>query len=88
MFEVTPKYRVFAVKFEGNKEVKTSRLEKEIKTTPNTALDERQVKDDSEKLKEYYQKEGFNQVSVSYTSTATAPPAWGPSSSRSARARR
>jgi outer membrane protein insertion porin family len=67
VFEVTPKYRVFAVKYEGNKEVKTRRLEKEVKTTPNTALDERQVKEDSEKLKEYYQKEGYNQVSVSYT---------------------
>ena len=38
-----------------------------MKTVPNTALDERQVKEDEEKLKEYYQKEGFNQVSVSHT---------------------
>jgi outer membrane protein insertion porin family len=67
VFEVTPKYRVFAVKYEGNKLVKTRRLEKEVKTAPNTALDERQVKDDSEKLKEFYQKQGFNQVSISYT---------------------
>jgi outer membrane protein insertion porin family len=69
VFEVTPKYRIFAVRYEGNKQVKVRRLEKEVKTVPNTALDERQVKDDSEKLKEYYQKEGFNQVSVSYTIT-------------------
>jgi outer membrane protein insertion porin family len=67
VIEVTPKYRVLAVKYEGNKQVKTRRLEKEVKTSPNTSLDERQVKEDSEKLKEYYQKEGFNQVSVSYT---------------------
>jgi outer membrane protein insertion porin family len=67
VFEVTPKYRVFAVKYEGNKVIKSRRLEKEVKTVPNTALDERQVKEDSEKLKEFYQKEGFNQVSVSYT---------------------
>ena len=67
VFEVTPKFRVFAVHYEGNKQVKTRRLEKEAKTAPNTTLDERQVKEDSEKLKEYYQKEGFNQVSVSYT---------------------
>ena len=69
VFEVTPKYRVFAVKYEGNKQVKARRLEKEVKTVPNTALDERQVKEDSEKLKEFYQKEGYNQVSVSYTIT-------------------
>ena len=67
VFEVTPKYRVFAVRFEGNKQVKSHRLEREIKTSPNTALDERQVKDDSEKIKDFYQKEGFNQVSVSYS---------------------
>ncbi len=65
--EVTPKYRVLAVKYVGNKKVKTRRLEKEVKTSPNTALDERQVKEDSEKIKEYYQGQGFNQVSVSYT---------------------
>ena len=65
--EVTPKYRVLAIKFVGNKQVKTRRLEHEVKTSPNTALDERQVKEDSEKLKEYYQGQGFNQVSVSYT---------------------
>ncbi len=67
VFEVTPKYRVFAVKYEGNKQVKSHRLQREVKTVPNTALDERQVKEDEEKLKEYYQKEGYNQVSVSHT---------------------
>jgi len=66
VFEVTPKYRVFAVKYEGNKAVKTRRLEKEVKTVPNTTLDERQVKDDSEKIRDFYQKEGFNQVSINY----------------------
>ena len=34
--EVTPKFRVLAIRFEGNKQVKTSRLEKEIKTKSNT----------------------------------------------------
>ncbi len=67
VIEVTPKYRVLAIRFEGNKQLKTRRIEKEIKTAANTALDERQVKEDSEKLKEYYQKEGFNQVTVTYS---------------------
>jgi outer membrane protein insertion porin family len=65
--EVTPKFRVLSVRFEGNKRVKTSRLEKEAKVKPNQALDERQIKEDSEKLREYYQKAGYNQVSVSYS---------------------
>ncbi len=65
--EVTPKYRVLSIRYEGNSKVKVSRLEKEVKTKSNTALDERQVKEDSEKLREYYQKSGFNQATVSYT---------------------
>jgi len=65
--EVTPKFRVLAVRFEGNTKVKSNRLEKEIKIKPNQALDERQVKEDAEKLREYYQKAGYNQINISYT---------------------
>ena len=65
--EVTPKYRVLTVRFEGNKKIKSHRLEKEVKTKPNEALDERQVKEDAEKLKEHYQKTGYNQASINYT---------------------
>lgn len=64
--EVTPKYRVLAINFVGNSKVKTHRLIKETKTKVNTALDDRQVKEDSEKIREYYQKAGYNQVSVTY----------------------
>ena len=66
VFELTPKYRVLAVRFDGNDRVRDRRLEREVKTKPNFALDERQVKEDAEKIREYYQKSGFNQVSVYY----------------------
>ena len=65
--EVTPKYRVLTVKFEGNKEVKSHRLLKETKSKANSPLDERQVKEDSEKLREFYQKKGYNQATVTYS---------------------
>ena len=65
--EVTPKYRVLTVRYDGNKKVKSKRLGKEVKTKPNESLDERQVKEDAEKLKEYYQKNGYNQVSINYS---------------------
>ena len=65
--ELTSKFRVLAIRFDGNKKVKSLRLEKEIKSKPNTSLDERQVKDDAEKLRAYYQKIGYNQVSVNYS---------------------
>jgi outer membrane protein insertion porin family len=64
--EVTPKFRVLTINYNGNVRVKTHRLQKEVKTKVNTALDERQVKEDSEKIREYYQKEGYNQISVTY----------------------
>jgi outer membrane protein insertion porin family len=64
--EVTPKYRVLSIRYEGNQKVKDRRLEKEIKTRPNAMLDERQVKEDAQKIREYYQKTGYNQVSVNY----------------------
>ncbi|HET7534853.1 MAG TPA: POTRA domain-containing protein, partial [Candidatus Didemnitutus sp.] len=67
VFELTPKYRVLTIRFEGNKQYKPRRLMKEIKSTQNGALDERQVKDDAQKLYEFYQKSGYNQAQVNYT---------------------
>jgi outer membrane protein insertion porin family len=64
--EVTPKFRVSTVDFEGNKAVKSRRLAKEAKTMTNLPLDERQVKEDVEKIREYYQKSGYNQAKVDY----------------------
>ncbi|MDR1788809.1 MAG: outer membrane protein assembly factor BamA [Opitutaceae bacterium] len=65
--EITPKYRVLAIVFEGNKEKKSSTLEEEIKTKVGVALDERQVKEDTRKLHTYYQEAGYNQAQVAYS---------------------
>ncbi len=65
--EVTPKFRVLTVKYEGAKQVKARRLAKEIKTVANGALDERQIKEDNQKIYEFYQKTGYNQAQVSYS---------------------
>ncbi len=64
--EVTPKFRVSGIVFEGNKKVKAKRLLKEAKTKENLPLDERQVKEDAEKIREYYQKSGYNQARIEY----------------------
>lgn len=66
VFELTPKFRVLNVRYDGNVKVKSSRLDKEIKTRANSALDERQVKEDVTKIREYYQKSGYNQARVNY----------------------
>lgn len=67
VIEVTPLFRVLAVKFEGNEKVTARRLGRETKSKANLALNDRQVKEDAEKIREYYQKEGYNQASVTYT---------------------
>jgi outer membrane protein insertion porin family len=64
--EVTPKYRVQNIVFSGNEKINSSRLEKETKTRQNQALDERQVKEDAEKIREFYQKRGYNRVYINY----------------------
>jgi outer membrane protein insertion porin family len=64
--EVTPNYRVLEVRFEGNLKVKAKRLAKETKTRAGATLDERQVKEDSEKIHDFYEKTGYNQISVTY----------------------
>jgi outer membrane protein insertion porin family len=64
--EVTAKFRVSTITFEGNQRVKAKRLLKEAKTKENMPLDERQVKEDSEKIREYYQKSGYNQAKIEY----------------------
>lgn len=66
LFEVTSKFRVLSIRYDGNERVRDRRLEREVETKPNLALDERQVKEDAEKIREYYQKSGYNQVSVYY----------------------
>jgi outer membrane protein insertion porin family len=66
VFELTPKYRVLAVRFRGNQRVRTSRLQKEVSTKANAALDERTIKADAEKLHAYFQKQGYNQAQVTY----------------------
>lgn len=67
LFEVTPKFRILSVQFTGNASVKSRRLAKEAKTVANGPLDERQIKEDNQKIYEYYQKRGYNQAQVNYT---------------------
>ncbi|HEY5551978.1 MAG TPA: outer membrane protein assembly factor BamA [Opitutaceae bacterium] len=65
--EVTSKYRVLSIEFDGNKHASNRRLRKEVTSKPNAALDERNIKKDAEKIFEYYQKRGYSQAEVNYT---------------------
>ena len=66
VFDVRPKFRVGAIRFEGNRRVSTRRLEAEVTIRNNFALDERMVKQDADKLLEYYRKNGYSHARVEY----------------------
>lgn len=66
IYDVRPKFRVGAIRFEGNRKVSTKRLERETTIRNNFALDERMVKEDADKILEFYRKAGFSQARVDY----------------------
>ncbi len=67
ILSILPKYRVSAVIYQGNKEYSKSRLSEEVKTQAGGVLDEVQVKRDSDKLFQFYQKKGYSRVKITYT---------------------
>lgn len=67
IFRLKSKYRVLAIYYDGNYRINEKRLKKEISTRANASLSERQVKEDSRTLFEFYQKRGFTQVTIDYT---------------------
>ena len=66
VFELTPRFRVLAINFEGNTRMKSRRLLNEIASKANFPLDERQIKEDTETMREFYQKKGYNRISIYY----------------------
>ncbi len=65
-FVVVAKYRISAIKFEGNANMSDSRLKDEIDNEIGMPLDEVQVKRDSTKIFQYLQKKGYTNATVSY----------------------
>ena len=55
------------VKFEGNKKMSTSKLQKKISSKVGDPLDERKLFADAQELKSLYQKSGYQKTDVKYT---------------------
>ncbi len=66
VFDVRPKYRIASIRFDGNRKIKNKDLKEEITIEENRTIDERTIKEDSEKLLEVYRKKGFSQARVDY----------------------
>ncbi|MGJ3243540.1 MAG: outer membrane protein assembly factor BamA [Opitutales bacterium] len=65
-FVVRPKFRIETIGITGNDRVSSRRLEREINIREGGFLDELSVKNDADKLEEYYLKKGFSNVDVEY----------------------
>ncbi|CAF0691852.1 Beta-barrel assembly machine subunit BamA [Candidatus Methylacidithermus pantelleriae] len=63
---VQPKPLVKEVIIQGNQEVSTKRLRKEVKTKPGDPLNELQISTDAEKIKDYYLSKGYGRAQVTY----------------------
>ena len=63
---VQPKPLVKEILMNGYSAIKESRLRKEIKSKPGDPLSEQQVADDAQKIRDYYQSKGFNNIQVTY----------------------
>ncbi len=63
---VQPKPLVKEIQINGYKAIKEARLRKEIKSKPGEPLSEQQVADDAQKMRDYYQSKGFNNIQVTY----------------------
>jgi len=65
-FVVTPRYRLERITYEGNQDVRSRRLEREIDSRPQGVLDERLIRADRDKLVTFYQKRGYSGVQIDY----------------------
>jgi len=66
---VQGKSKIKEVKFKGNQEFSESKLMKQVKSKAGDTLSERQVAEDANAILEFYEKEGFQKVKVSFEVT-------------------
>ena len=69
IFRVAPKEIVRSIKFEGNEKFGSKKLEEYITLTIGAPLNDKRLSETISNLREFYQKEGLNDVSVYYVPT-------------------
>ncbi len=66
-FNVTPKYRISQIAFNGNKEYSARKLQAEIDSYAGSVLDEVKVKRDADKIRDFYVKKGYALAKANYS---------------------
>lgn len=69
IFSVLTKYRISAIFFEGNDEISTRRLRREIELEVGTSLNERRINEAREAMLTYYQEKRFTNAVIEYDIT-------------------
>jgi len=64
---ITPKYRISQIAFNGNKEYRASKLQREIVSYAGAPLNEVLIKRDADKIRDFYVKKGYALAKVSYS---------------------
>ncbi len=66
VFKLTSKSRISSIKFEGNRAYTGRSLRNKIKSKSKVFLSENQIKEDAEKIHEFYSSKGFSESQVTY----------------------
>jgi outer membrane protein insertion porin family len=66
VYVVQGKLTLTDIRFDGNKELSTSKLRKKVTSKVGDPLDEQKLFSDTQELKKYYQKQGYQKSEVTY----------------------
>ena len=64
IFIVVEKQYIESIVFEGNKELTTEKIKEKISIKPNSIVDQQIIKDNVEKIKRYYEDEGYYYANI------------------------
>ncbi len=64
IFIVVEKQYIESIVFEGNKELTTEKIKEKISIKPNSIVDQQIIKDNVEKIKKYYEDEGYYYANI------------------------
>ncbi|MBI5181285.1 MAG: outer membrane protein assembly factor BamA [Nitrospirae bacterium] len=73
IFIVTEKQYIEAIVFEGNTALTTEKLKEKITIKPNTVADQQIIKDNTDKIKNYYEDEGYYYAAIIPVLKKTTP---------------
>jgi outer membrane protein insertion porin family len=66
IFSVQARYKINQIEIQGNDQIKTRRLRREVDSRVGQSLDERRIRRDADQILEHYREKGFTEARVDY----------------------